>query len=380
MVETLNVDFKKIPSEITHQGDALIAEPGGMVANFGKIVRDGLFLPFYQELLPKDLRIEQEVATQYANNWKSSLFESYDVTVKIPGPEEQKITEIFKLRVYDSKEPINGKNLRIVQFCFNGNEQEESGESKRWDPQTLRSLTNAPLNVMKALQDAGIPIDSMLNSSLGNVVLDGVDQIDEKYIPPTILINRGLTSIEKVTSNIEIPALKRMLMKTIAYATGWFADPEAGLLRFAEKCTDKKRTVGIFEALYDNYFGEKAITNAAFDPNYCESLRENGFDAFRINYFPAPYQKRSHHSIPLDKLIPEGILENKSDIPFEATGTAADIIAQQVFFKEDGKTSHTCFCIGGSEATVEKDLMRVTEPLINASAKVAKIGKEEIVA
>ncbi|NGX48170.1 MAG: hypothetical protein K1000chlam3_01560 [Chlamydiae bacterium] len=198
VISNINKNFERIKDEITLQDGALAQDDKGF--GLGGPIRDGFFMPLYDDPRPKELQHEQDVATTWAKNWKhASLFNTYNVKVKIPSPkEEQKITEIFTLRVYDSKASINGKNLRFIQFCFDGNEQEESGETKRWSPPTLRSLASAPLNVLEALKKNDILINSMLLTSLGNVIFSEPDQINEKYIPDDIIINRGFTSLDKV--------------------------------------------------------------------------------------------------------------------------------------------------------------------------------------
>jgi len=359
----LPADAPPIPYEIClEEAPATIStdRAHALCEKFGITVRDVFYLPLFKDKIHESHLHEQKAANKAFATWKdtspiSTHFEIYDITVKVPSD----VTELFKVRVYQSKS--YEKPLLLLLFCFNDNEEIVDGKTIPWNPKNMRALSMAPVKILKALHEQGIPVDSLLATSLGNVAISSFKRVDREIVPETLIINRGFTSVNKLTKNFyRFP--KSQIIKTIAKWTKWDTNPERSLLVFMKnKEPDEKRTVCIIEAEKDRFFSGRA----KFDDDLHNKLQKLGVSTFRANFLPFSSPPRSHHSLPLNELERSSVIEETLDetaFPMEAT--MADTIVKHVF--SQGPNGHTCLIVGGNEATFEKDHLRVILPLLNA--------------
>ncbi|MCB1080619.1 MAG: hypothetical protein KDK69_02245, partial [Chlamydiia bacterium] len=133
-------------------------------------------------------------------------------------------------RVIESQQDSSGKKLRLILFSFYDH-VDEKGD--RWNPHTTDELSCAPLEVLRAFQQE-ITVHSMMTFSLGNFLLDGLKNIgheDVAMIPQTLILNRGLSSIWKVASQLYSFPISYLLYQAV-YSLGLDANPERELVDF----------------------------------------------------------------------------------------------------------------------------------------------------
>src|SRR5262249_31782670 len=151
-----------------------------------------------------------------------------DIDVQIEGP----IVRIFTVRLFESRMPIEGKKLRVILFSFNGNAERDGdvhSHQRTWNPLRIEEISRSPLDVLQALRASEIRIDSLVTTSLGNIALDGLKYFPSKLsapdiLPPTLIINRGLTSVKKVANQL-YPFPLNYILYGAARLCGWNANP-----------------------------------------------------------------------------------------------------------------------------------------------------------
>ena len=295
------------------------------------------------------------------------FFSFRDIPVQIQGAT---MTRIFMIRLVESKEPIRGKNLRVILFVFNGNmELEERREPRRWEPLTIEELSRYPLCVLEAVENCGVRVDSLVTTSLGNVVLEGLKNktaTEPHTIPPILVINRGLTSVKKVADQL-YSCPESCLLHAAAKCSGWDANPEQELLNFLKNEKNpplEGRKVVIIETHEDFYFKEKG----RLDRDMHEEIERMHIPVSRVSLYPFPghsIHSRSHHALPLSMLTCNSetqVAINTASLSFEGDLKMSSVLARDIFLKGDQEW-HTCFYIGGSDATLPIGTLREVVPL-----------------
>lgn len=359
----------------------------GYLEPIGRILRNTFFLPLYNKRIDTERTLNQRLAEKISRILQNQdcacskelsiirdSFSTRDIEVKLEGP----VTKIFTLRLFESRMPIGSKKLRVILFCFNGNKQFTSGAPlslQPWNPLNIQELSQAPLSLLRAFQLTGIRVDSLITNSLGNVAFDGLPSSPFKatIIPPILIINRGLTSVKKVSRKLLFFPFNYILYGA-ARLCGWNADPEKGLVDFLARnranSAGSRHKVVIIEARKDFYFSDEG----AFDPDLHEKIAQLGVPTFRAKFWPYPFHSRSHHALCLDHLVNNSETENLANsmsFALDEDEKMSSGIAKNIFF--EGKEEwHTCFCIGGADATREIGTVRETLPLLSAFIEEGK--------
>ncbi|MBS3904741.1 MAG: hypothetical protein KGZ39_05395 [Simkania sp.] len=350
-----------------------------LLRRVGLVLRQFL-LPLYRTPMDPHFTVEQQLAKDTTSALSSVESASHhtqdlesirqhfvirDVEVQAPGA----ISQIFSLRVCESKESVYGKKFRLILFSFNGNaEKEEGTERRRWEPLTIKALSEGPLIVLKALKQRGIRIDSLITNSLGNVVLESFRDVKPDVIPHTIIINRGLTSIRKIL-NKHCPFPVNCILHRAAKASGWDANPEEALLHFLEtnKGNGVQRKVVIIEAEKDHYFSQEG----RFAADIHERIQETGAQVLRAGFYPPLVHPRAHHAVTLNHLVKNSatrVFANTIPLSVEESKPMSEVIAEGVFFHGD-EEYHTCLSISGNDANLDVATARDGVPLLAAFAK-----------
>jgi len=366
----MSVSLDAFPDSITYHD----AAPHNVRGNWHWIValflqklsewlRNTFYLPLYtRQLSPIEVSAEA-IAKEQVERLPFNI-RVQECRVRIEGEKIQ----TFNLRVLEL--PLAEKRVRIVLFSFYGHTEGE--DDKRWEPATIRELSRAPLNVLKALQAKDIRVDSLMTVSLGNVVLDGLRHEDpeQKLLPPNLIINRGLTFTRKTADQL-FPFPLNYLLRGLTYVTEWGANPEQALVDFVQLSPTKPQVV-IVETPYDHYFSGKG----AFAPDFHTKLRDAGASVFRGSFCPSPFHARAHHALSLDHLVrncetkvivDEIGLETSSQVPI------SDALAREIFLKGD-KDVHTCFLVCGSTTTPDIGTMLEADPLLSACQREAPLS------
>ncbi len=353
------------------------------IEKMGLVLRNAFYLPWYKTNPSSELTMNADLAKKVSDVLMGSAattseemglvkthFSIRDVAVHLQG----ETTRIFNVRLFESKKTVCEKNLRLILFSYNGNEERLGvTESRRWEPLTIKELSESPLLVLKAFQKSGVNVDSLMTTSLGNVMLESFKNIpqnadEQKTVPSTLVINRGLTSVEKVAKQLYSRPVSDALYGA-ARLSGWDADPEQGLLDFLRK-TGKDREVVIIEAQEDSYFSKAG----GFSSDYHTKIESLGAKVFRAAFYPFPFHTRAHHALSLEHLVNNKatkMIVNSAQFAFSAEESAASLIAKNVFFSEDADF-HTCFYVCGNDATLDIGTAREALPLLSAFVKEGK--------
>jgi hypothetical protein len=383
MTSGVSTREQTFPSTISHRVGDRNDQNGGMFQGFvhkmGEYLRNAFFLPLYQKNVEADSTLNQYLGAIIARTLKNGdapcteelalvrrYFSMRDIPVKL---ENSTISTIFTIRLFESKELINDKKLRIILFSFNGNlEGQRGAEVGRWEPRTMRELSETPLCILKALQANGVKVDSLVTTSLGNVTLDGLKHFsaDRTAIPSTWIINRGLTSVKKVASQLFGQPFSTLLYVAAKW-TGWDADPEQEMLNFLRNDSElerKGRKVIVIEALQDFYFSGKG----QFEADFHTKIQNLGVAVFRASFYPFPFHIRAHHALALDHLVNNSLTHGKANaasFSLEKDEKLSSALAREIFLKGEEQT-HTCFYICGNDATLDIGTAREVVPLLSA--------------
>ena len=345
----------------------------------GTAIRNTFYLPWYKKPVPSCLEKDQQLAQKMMHLFNimhmvsnpglkiaKEFFFIRDIEVVVEG----KMVRTFTVRLFESKMPVNEKKLRVVLFCFNGNTQKKEkwrATHHTWDPLTMKELSDGPLCVLRALKECGIKVDSLVTASLGNVTFDGLRHFPvskgASIIPPTIVINRGMTSVRKIANQIYSAPMSDVLYY-VAKFWGWDANPEQGLLDFLKRENEAKREIVIIEAMKDYYFSDQG----GFDTDYHNKIIALSAKVFRANFYPFPFQIRAHHSLSLDHLENNDhtkITANTIPFKFPENEKVSSMIAREIFHKGEGEF-HTCFYVAGNDATLDIGAVRDVIPLLAA--------------
>lgn len=347
-----------------------------LLQKVGLVLRNTFYLPMFSRNPTPVYKAQLELATERIDKFRrESDFSIEDMTIEVQGKSG---TRSFKIRKIESTE-VQGKKLRLFLFCFNGDhfETPKGGQTQKWNPLKIKELSECPILVLKALKAQGYEMNSLITTSLGNVVLDGLKyEEDFSILPPTLIINRGLASIKETTNRL-ISFPMNYVLFGLAKLTGWNANPEQELIQFLrrEKQNNSpslsERKIVILEARFDHYFSE----NAAFDPSTDGTLAALGCGVFRGSFFPRDHvHERAHHALPLRYFEKDKRTITKIDsIPLniEEGTNIASVIAESVFMSGD-EEFHNCFMIPGNDANENFGTSRDALNLLRAFRKLGQ--------
>ncbi len=357
----------------------------GLARTVGKLIRDELFLPL-QKQLPEYLKSTHKevlnrrdalrgssVSTEKKYRLIRDFFTMRDVPVEIVDPTDSS-KRIFTLRLFETKEPIQGKTLRLFLFSFYGNVQTQGQKKESWDPQTITQLSRGPLDVLAALNEQGIKVDTVMTCSLGNIMWEGLESFLLEFkkrdiIPQTILIDRGFTSGEKVGKKL-FCCLPRTILSALTSWSGWNADPERALRTFIQEGNSEKRTVHIYQAQEDHYFSGPG----AFDDDLHKELGKHA-QVVQATFLPLDLHPTAHHGVPIDKLQFNSTTKVVSvpEIPFgEEHQKLPTAIARKILLN-DSKKEHTLFVVGGNKGTLDMMVEEIATRILNAYIKSALV-------
>jgi hypothetical protein len=335
----------------------------------GIALRDAFYLPLYSPKTREANKRQLGLAVEYANKVKDTALPLHS-TKKINAIREHFIIRdvsvsiiqgntkrTFCVRLFESKAAILGKKIQFILFSFYDNKETTRGHiDRRWEPLTMKELSKAPLDVLKALKDSGVEVNAMLTQSLGTVAYEGLRHLskhDDEAIPKTLIINRGLPSIWKAARQL-LPFPISWILYGAAKISSWDADPERRLMDFLRKtsqCSDgTRREVVIIEAIEDYFYAGPG----AFNPNFHRDIGELGLQVFRGKFFPGTVHPRAHHAISLSKLTNNSVSEILADedvLRLEKEQKVSAALARKIFAEKVDR--YTCFYVGGNGATLD---------------------------
>lgn len=350
-------------------------------------LRDSFYLPLNRSLnsaSKRDLKLADDVDESLFSGWCPSSdiktilnhFTVRRVSVFIHAD----VTRVFNVRLFESKYPIAGKILKFVTFSFYGNKEytETENTMRDWNPQTIQELSQAPMDVIKALKAFDIGVDTLMTHSLGNVALDSLSE--NSSLPRTLVISRGLTSTNKVIEQL-YPWGVSHILQYVTHTFGWKSDPEEKLLQFLENEAQKescmeKRRVMIFEVKEDYYYSGKS----GFEPDYDQKLRSTGAAVLHVKLHPFPFHPRAHHALGENHLvfnISTKAMENTEYIPLPDGQNVAEFLAQRVILSSP-LPEHTCFIIGPNDAPQSLLTARTVCPLLLSVIQASKAAELDL--
>ena len=305
---------------------------GKPLAWIGRVLRDAFYLRLYSSKNQDDV-LNERMASETLGGSKLSRRD-----IKIIS-KEVGITRIYTVRIIECTSQI-GKKLRIILFSFYGNQERIGKISQKWNPRDPRELQNGPLSVLRACKKLKLRVDSIITTSLGNILWQG--GVPEDLVPETVIVNRGFTSTRKVIKKLS--CLERIILPALAWLTGWQIDAEAGLKSLETRLV-------IIEAKMDSYFsgagGFGKMANAHV----------------RATFFPTYFHVRAHHALSLDHLKRNSLTTITGEDAFFREGeSAATAIARNVF----SSGWHTCVYVCGNDAQLNLGTARGVLPLISA--------------
>ncbi|HEY5235973.1 MAG TPA: hypothetical protein VIJ14_07335 [Rhabdochlamydiaceae bacterium] len=335
----------------------------------GVALRNALYLPLYSLKTREANKHELDLAREFAYKVKDTAvpihstrkidairehFSIRDVGVSIVQGNTKRT---FWVRLFESKAAMLGKKIQFILFSFYHNEEKVPGHiDRKWEPLSMKELSKAPLDVLRALKASGVEVDAMLTQSLGNVAHEGLQYLskeDEEVIPKTLIINRGLASIWKVSQQLFSFPISWILYGA-AKVSSWDADPERGLMDFLRRrpqCSDGTlREMVIIEAIKDHFYAGPG----AFDPNFHQDIRDLGLRVFRGKFFPGTVHPRAHHAISMSKLTHNSaaeILGDEDVLNLEREQKLSSALARKIFAEKGDH--YTCFYVGGNGSTLD---------------------------
>ena len=219
-----------------------------------------------------------------------------------------------------------------------------------------------PLLVLQAIQNQQVRVHSLMITSLGNLVATALPELCPR-LPDVVILNRAFTSTAKVTGALYPPPLN-YLLRGVASLSGWNADAEEGFLRFLEKTPEVPREVHLIEARGDTYFAGRGAPREQLHAD----IARFGPQVSRIQFWPHPLHRRAHHAVALNQLrynCETRVLAEAPSFSWRPGESAAATIARTVFHR-GSEERHTCFCIGGSDATLATGTVSLILPLLKA--------------
>ncbi len=346
-----------------------------LATRIGKLLCNTLFLPLHGHVddylqsthkeVSRRVQALQDSQIPTTKNYQKirTHFQMRDVQVVLEDPVDNS-TRSFIVRLFETTQPIKGKSLRVFLFSFYGN---------TWDPQTITQLSRGPLDVLAALHKQGIKVDSIMSHSLGNCVWHGLDSFlsehkDRTIIPQTILIDRGITSIEKVGKKL-YSCIPRTILSFLTRWTEWSADPEQALCSFVESAPqDEKRIVHIYQAETDHYFSGPGD----FDPNHHTRLARKA-EVVRLSFTPVDLHPTAHHGAPINQLqfnSTTKVIADTDPAFGEDHQKLPSVIARKILLGNE-RDDHTLFIVGGNKGTLDMMVEEIGSRLLTAFIKEA---------
>jgi len=282
----------------------------------------------------------------------------------------------FTTRIVESKDQFFDRKLRFVLFSFYDHMERKGEKLGNWDPKSTDELSGAVLEVLKQVQTK-FQVDSLMTFSIGNIVLDGLKNLElqegKKILPKNIIVNRGLTSIEKVSNMLFDYPISRLLYYG-ACLLQLNADPEQELLNFFERLSQdhpsslEGRSVRIIEMSHDCYFAGLS----GFGKEYHKKLSQTGVESYRGTFFVPGFDEKAHHSLPMH-LIPTGGpgAHNEHFPQCEEGETLADHLMRTSLFSAKGG-EHTLFMAGGNLDNLDSITCLQVAPFLSSFVRLSK--------
>ncbi len=323
----------------------------------------GQYLSHFTKMFKGDVDGVDNTFSEF-NQFKKE-FKVSDIPLDIQSNDK---TYHFTVRFVESRDfATNPNGLRFILFSFYNHSQEKDGQITDWDPRSLEAVALAPIEVLRALKLNSIDVDSMLCFSLGALTLDAVHKTDDDILPSTVIIDRGLTSINKVSSAVLSWPLNK-LVYNLAWGYGLDADPEkqfpAYLEKLAEKAKDKK--VVVIESKVDSYFSG----DRSYDDDYFKRIEKTGASVFRGQFLAPIIHPRAQHAMRRDQMInnPNSGASLTSFIDSHDHETLADSLSK--LFNSNNKP-HTCFMVGGNKDNLDS-ILYMLAPILNSHCATKK--------
>ncbi len=385
MIEAATETDVIVPDRIDYQSNnPLVAgetEANGIAQRFfpsvGTLLRDRFYLPNFIQPIEDFFEHCNTHAVNVTNMLKgtntdfdptfsklpflSKHYDVRDIPITLKSGDRSLVTTV---RVIESKPGEVGKKLRLVLFSYYNNQWVEGNKISGWDPKTTDELSAVPLEVLRALQ-AHVTIDSMMCFSLGAIALDGLKNVDAKdsdIIPKTLILNRPLTSIWKVASQL-FPKLRHALYQLVKlYELD--SNPEEELLAFFQRVSKENpnaladRHVVLFEATRDRYFsGPGALT-------LVDEIRKIVKTSHGKFFIPL-LAELAHHAHRIDHILnnPNSETDVSAFIDMDPNESISQALNRHIFMKEE---SHTCLIIGGNRDSLDSIIYLQALPILEA--------------
>lgn len=225
-----------------------------LLHKFSGIMRDRFILPLNNVSTQKEELLVRAEAANVIEQMKNITYKDLPKNLwekvgqyfqisdqNIPVQSGNDIIDVH-IRRLESKTPIKGKSIGCIILSFYGHNRITNSSSttpliQNWKPHSATEQSLIPIQIIQALFEKGTILDSLIVTSMGSTTISGFSTLTEqqqKLIPASIIINRGLSSTTKAIKSLFSFPLNHLLSLT-AHTSGWFTDPENALLSFLQK-------------------------------------------------------------------------------------------------------------------------------------------------
>ncbi|MCH9633267.1 MAG: hypothetical protein S4CHLAM6_16200 [Chlamydiae bacterium] len=327
------------------------------------LIKTGQYLSHFTDMFKGEIEGVDNTFSEFGQFKK--LFKVTDTPIRIQSND---ITYHFTVRIVESKDFKNNPNgMRFILFSFYGHQQEKDSQVTQWDPKSLEAVGLAPVEILKTLKHNNIDVDSLFCFSLGALTLDAVHHLDEDVLPDTVIIDRGLTSINKVSSSILFWPLNRLIYN-LAWGYGLDANPEKHFPNYLEKLSEKAKNkkVVVIESKVDSYFSG----DRSYDEDYFKRIEKTGASVFHGQFLAPIIHPRAQHALRRDHLInnPNSGATLNNFIDSHDHESLADSLSK--LFKSKDKP-HTCFMVGGNKDSLDT-ILYMLAPVLNSHCVINK--------
>ena len=280
----------------------------------------------------------------------------------------------FRTRIIESTHKHGIKNLRLVLWSHLEHlEAKKEDQSKKtfWTPLSKEEHAAAPLEVLKHYTFKFGPFSSILTSSMGTSVFDGLTLLEKEefeLIPKTLIICRGMPSVEKYLKK-KHPWIGHIL----AMLASFFRldmNGEKALITFLQRAYSNtstlpaRKTVVLIEMSEDTLFSKEG----GFDPDFGKKIKQYA-NLFR-GVFTLPTEPKSfHHYAPFDQIINhQGLKGCHTDkfLEMQDLEPLPETLVKHIFNQTDKTGWHTSLLVGGRGSTLDKITLNYALPILES--------------
>ena len=280
----------------------------------------------------------------------------------------------FPTRIIESKSEHGKGKLRLVLWSCLGNletRNQDKSSKKPWTPLCKEERAAAPLEVLKSYTSRFGPFSSILTSSMGTSLFDGLPLLEKEefsLIPKTLIISRGMPSVEKYLTK-KYPWTGQILA-SIASHLGLAMDGEKALIEFLKRAYSQtspllsRKKVIVIEMSNDTLFSKEG----AFDADFGETINEYA-DLFRGKFTLPTEPNGIHHYAPIDQIKKYQGLEGcqtEKFLKMKNLESIPQVLARHTFNEVDQTNWHTSLFVGGRGSTLDTMTQNYAFPIMEA--------------